>query len=1167
MQEKFGITWWGNQWLNSLKYIDYANRIPRGTRYARNGSVFNLKIKEGTISARVKGNYRSSYGVNISVKQFTSLEKDILMQEILKNSNIISKLLSMELDPELLNIAKKCKIKIFPDSWKDFFMRCTCPDIAIPCKHIAAVIYKVSQEIDNNPFLVFKLHGLDIIEELKNRGISSNTQDIIKPITYNDLLLASKTKKLNQLSLFPSIAELPNLKDSLISLLPPSPAFYSGGDFRLLYSNVIQRVGKVASKILVGGNNDTDYNNLKEIQAIKIRMNSTMDYSICLTFNDNSEKIINPDINFLNALLGIEQEDISNYNSSVEQLRLSAQLAMGLISYGDIIPQIVSVPPRLYAIRWIGSQINTSVAEQINRLENCLNDVNLTICKKTKETIILRKAEWIVSMWINLMIKSFSNTDQSINLLKLMFGGEALSFKNTGEKNIPLSIKAWTDRFFIEKSKWRVVFIIKDNWEKNEKNKFGLHLAFEDIKNIGEEAVPLKDILRLSKYESSRITILKQLSFFSSLVPLLNEYINTGAENEVLFNDKDFATFVFNVSPIISLLQARIILPKSLKNIINPKVTVKLSVNKDVKKTFLRLDNLLQFNWEIALGDKIVSQEEFYKLVKKAENFVKFKEQYIYVSANDLVKIKESLLKSRPLTSSQMLQVALSGEYKSSKVVITPEVKTLIEKLTSEVEIKEPKGLIAKLRPYQQRGYSWMYKNMKIGFGSIIADDMGLGKTLQVITLLQKLKEENLFSEGKAIIVVPTGLLINWQNELKKFTPNLNMFIYHGLMRNIEDFTSEKYDLLITSYGIMRSDVDLLKQITWSVMVIDEAQNIKNYNTAQSKALHSISATTKIAMSGTPIENKLSEYWSIMEYTNKGLLNSLKSFNEEFGKPIQIYGDEKVAERFKKITSPFMMRRLKSDKSIISDLPDKIERNEYITMTQNQAALYQETVRKGLESISSIEEDDNKSLFKRSALVLQMIMALKQICNHPSQFLKDGNQDPSLSGKTEVLLDLVRSITDSGEKVIIFTQFREMGEMLKKFIEQSVGLNAMFLHGGCSVTQRQQMVERFQNNRTDKIFILSLKAAGTGLNLTAATNVIHYDLWWNPAVEAQATDRAYRIGQHSNVQVYRFITSGTFEEKIDKIIQEKKHLADMTISTGENWIGKLSNKELSEIFS
>jgi Superfamily II DNA/RNA helicases, SNF2 family len=196
-----------------------------------------------------------------------------------------------------------------------------------------------------------------------------------------------------------------------------------------------------------------------------------------------------------------------------------------------------------------------------------------------------------------------------------------------------------------------------------------------------------------------------------------------------------------------------------------------------------------------------------------------------------------------------------------------------------------------------------------------------------------------------------------------------------------------------------------------------------------------------------------------------------------------------------------------------------------------------------------------------------MIMALKQICNHPSQFLKDGNHDPFLSGKIEVLLDLVKSITDSGEKVIIFTQFREMGEMLKMFIEQRIGLNSMFLHGGCSVKQRQQMVERFQNNRVDRIFILSLKAAGTGLNLTAATNVIHYDLWWNPAVEAQATDRAYRIGQHSNVQVYRFITSGTFEEKIDKIIQEKKHLADITISTGENWIGKLSNKELSEIFT
>ena len=266
------------------------------------------------------------------------------------------------------------------------------------------------------------------------------------------------------------------------------------------------------------------------------------------------------------------------------------------------------------------------------------------------------------------------------------------------------------------------------------------------------------------------------------------------------------------------------------------------------------------------------------------------------------------------------------------------------------------------------------------------------------------------------------------------------------------------------------------------------------------------------------------------------------------------------------VTAPFLMRRLKTDKSIISDLPDKIERNELASLTPEQTALYQETVNKCMAVIESIEGEDSQTLFKRQGLILQMMLALKQICNHPTQYLKDNRMDATLSGKTEMLLDMLRSIIDADEKVLIFTQFREMGDLLRHFIRNTLDEEPMFYHGGCSLKQRQEMVDRFQNNRNDRIFILSLKAAGTGLNLTAAPHVIHYDLWWNPAVEAQATDRAYRIGQHKNVQVHRFITQNTFEERIDAMIQEKKHLADLTVSTGESWIGKLSNKELHEIF-
>lgn len=349
-------------------------------------------------------------------------------------------------------------------------------------------------------------------------------------------------------------------------------------------------------------------------------------------------------------------------------------------------------------------------------------------------------------------------------------------------------------------------------------------------------------------------------------------------------------------------------------------------------------------------------------------------------------------------------------------------------------------------------------------------------------------------------------------------------------------------------------------------MVIDEAQNIKNINTNQTKAIKAIKANHFIAMSGTPVENRLSELWSIMDYCNRGFLGNIKEFNDTYGNPIQQFNDVEVAENLKKVTAPFMMRRLKSDKSIISDLPDKIEMDSYASLTKEQAVLYEATLEKAMADIEGMELSDNKAMFVRQGLILQMIMALKQICNHPTQFLKNNVLNPALSGKMALLFDKLDSIIESGEKVLIFTQYTEMAKLIEHFITERYKEEPLYYHGGSTVKQRKEMVDSFQNNRADKVFILSLKAAGTGLNLTAANHVIHYDLWWNPAVEAQATDRAYRIGQKSDVMVHRFITKNTFEEKINEMIQSKKALAEMTVSTGENWIGNLSNKELRDLF-
>ena len=444
--------------------------------------------------------------------------------------------------------------------------------------------------------------------------------------------------------------------------------------------------------------------------------------------------------------------------------------------------------------------------------------------------------------------------------------------------------------------------------------------------------------------------------------------------------------------------------------------------------------------------------------------------------------------------------------------------------------------------------------------GSLLADDMGLGKTVQIIALLLKFRQEGRFKKQQGLVVLPTTLLTNWQKEIDRFAPELQARVYHGSTRKLPP-EKDTYDLLLTTYGVVRSDLETLKKITWAVVVIDEAQNIKNADTEQTKAVKALKSPVRIALSGTPVENRLSEFWSIMDFVNKGYLGGASKFNEEFGKPIQQERDHQKLDQFRRVTSPFLLRRVKTDKAIISDLPDKIETNQFCTLTTEQAALYESVVQ---ESIRAIEQKDG---IARRGLVLKLMTALKQIGNHPHQYLKRGNDAPAISGKATLLLNLLENIYASHEKVLIFTQYREMGELLAQFIEQAFGTPPLFLHGGTSRPERDRMVDQFQKNRSDHTFILSLKAGGTGLNLTQANHVIHYDLWWNPAVESQATDRAFRIGQTKNVLVYRLMNQGTLEEKIDAMIRSKRELADLSVKTGETWLGDLSDAELKELVS
>lgn len=1177
MAEQFGKTWWGSEWLRSLEYIDYDNRIPRGAAYARNGNVRDIRLKGNIISAKVAGRKAAPYKVSIIIPPFFPEQVDALMEGLARHPEIISRLLNRELSPEVMSVAKECGIKIFPEKWTDFKMQCSCPDWAVPCKHIAAVVYMFSREIDNNPFIVFSMHNIDLMSELKKRGIATdeNCRDVTVQNIRDVVRIRPAKETRRSAPAFSRIdfSKIEDRSEALLMLLENNPPFPDEANFKESYETEVLRVKKnvlrfFSRKLDAAGlfPAQTDICPVWDIgtdREFALHFDTTLRWTVSNVFYGTSDTAARlfTDKDLPTALLCINQDFLPDYHPSVIALNQGLMCALNLLARGAVAPQILQMSDKTYAIRWRPAYIDTKVGEVMSSLEELIPDTLLGFRPEGRklDRYIYDKSEWLVSFFLGKLIGGLSSGSIKTPLMRFFFKGEHMDFSGIGKRETPGGIKSWIASYTLSESDYRPVLCIEEDMGKG----FNIHMGVEDRRVTGQRVIPLADILSSPEYDTERVTILRSFTLLSGLINDLNGYIANGAKEVLHYTGEAFLPLILKIIPAVRMLDIKVFMPKALENLIRPKPSILLKRKESMEKGFLSLADMFAFDWEVALGDETVSVEDFMKLQQNAGGLIKFRQKYIYTDAETLQKLHDAFGRMESLTPSQLLQAALTEEYDSAPIRLTEEVRRLMEELTRQEAVPLPKDLQAQLRPYQERGYSWMYRNMRIGFGSILADDMGLGKTLQAITLILKLKEEGAMESGKAMIVAPTGLLTNWQAEISRFAPSLSVFVFHGTGRSLKSFSS---DILLTTYGILRSDNAKLKKFNWTVMLIDEAQNIKNSETAQTRAVKSIPATVHIALSGTPVENRLTEFWSIMDYTNKGYLDSLKAFRENYANPIQLSNDSNCIQRFRKITAPFMMRRMKTDKNIISDLPDKIELDVYASLKPEQAALYKSTLEAAMDEIEGIRTTDSESLFKRQGLILQMILALKQICNHPAQFLKNGDFRPELSGKTEMLLDRIDGILAAGEKVLVFTQYREMGNMLVKFIEERTGENPLFYHGGCNIRERQNMIDRFQNGRADKVFILSLKAAGTGLNLTAATHIIHYDLWWNPAVEAQATDRAYRIGQKNNVMVHRFITKDTFEERINDMIQQKRHLADMTVASGESWIGKLSNGELREIF-
>jgi SNF2 family DNA or RNA helicase len=670
--------------------------------------------------------------------------------------------------------------------------------------------------------------------------------------------------------------------------------------------------------------------------------------------------------------------------------------------------------------------------------------------------------------------------------------------------------------------------------------------------------------------------ILVQLAQAAKIYPKLWAGMETSQPNGVNLNLDEAFEFLKENAWVLEDAGFKIIIPAWLtpKGRQRAKLRLRSSTSNGSTasaKSYLSLENLIDYQYELAIGDAPVSIEEWQQLVETKAPLVQFRGQWVELDRDkmqEMLQLWQQQQQENAQLSVQELLKKLAEQGDTFEVSLEDSLAAMLEKLTDNSQlqpIENPTQLNATLREYQKRGVAWLRYLESLGLSGCLADDMGLGKTMQVISLLVLEKAEK--TTAPTLLIAPTSVLGNWQKEVEKFAPHLKTFIHHGSTREKDCATfqafCQDYDMVISSYTLARKDAALFKACTWQRLVLDEAQNIKNPKTAQTKAILSIEASQRLALTGTPVENRLMDLWSIFNFLNPGYLGKQTQFRKTYELPIQRNNDPQQAAVLKKLIQPFVLRRLKTDKNIIKDLPDKIEGKQYCNLSKEQAALYEAVVR---EVDVKLDEADG---IERQGLMLSTLMKLKQICNHPMQFLQDGSAfTPERSHKLERLSDMLEEALADGDSVLIFSQFTEIGESLQHYLHKEKHYPTYYLHGGSSRKKREQMISDFQNpDSPPAVFILSLKAGGVGITLTQANHVFHFDRWWNPAVENQATDRAFRIGQQKNVFVHKFVTLGTLEERIDQMIEDKQKMADSIIGNDESWLTKLDNQAFRELIA
>lgn len=749
------------------------------------------------------------------------------------------------------------------------------------------------------------------------------------------------------------------------------------------------------------------------------------------------------------------------------------------------------------------------------------------------------------------------------------------------------------------------------------------------------QGLPADDTLLPESWQDDIARVGKDVQRWLHILPWLREPDEPERMREAISHDEVWE-FLAHGSLRLAEAGSTVFLPAWWERVsqLKPRLRAKIKAPAGTAgESMFGIGQLMEFDWRLAVGDLELTEAEFMQLIEEKRKLVRFRGRWIQLDPRQLAQIEQAIKKvkkKKGLSLRDVLELHLLGlaeaeqgdqaggdprfdedspERLAMEVELNGHLLRLIDQLKEQSSIPRivpPAEFRGELRPYQLDGVSWMMFLRRFGLGGCLADDMGLGKTIQWITYLLAIKHETRSGIGAApesgplpdqtqaegaafpsLLVCPTSVLGNWQKELQRFAPGLRVHLHYGPHRLKGDAfveTAGQADLVMTSYTLAHLDEQELAAVAWNSICLDEAQNIKNAYTKQASAVRRLEGYHRIALTGTPIENRLTELWSIMDFLNPGYLGTLREFSARYAMQIEKSKDSASIAKVQQLIRPFMLRRVKKDPAIQLDLPDKYESKSFVSLTPEQASLYENYIQDMFSRI------DRSSTMERRGLILTALTKLKQICNHPAMLLKEGNRAVwrERSNKLERIVDMVNELRQEGDKCLIFTQFVETGHMLQTVLAEELQEPVLFLHGGTPKAARDRMIEEFQSgspasgaaapeqasdetleaaNAEGGVFVLSLKAGGTGLNLTAANHVFHFDRWWNPAVENQATDRAFRIGQTRHVQVHKFVTLGTLEERIDEMIERKQSLSQQIVGSGENWITELSTDELRDIFA